>query len=268
MVNIADLAITSLETISAFNVTTGAYKWTLDELQSASIAQSQDVTEITGKQGRRITTLKRNKMITISGTNGLLSAGLLETQTGSSFTNGATKILWKETLTVTSNAATTTYKAIGTAGAEIVELYKKSSDGTLGTELTQASTASSAGKFAYTPGTKALSFYSGDIADGSEIFVVYWRNITADKLVNKSDKYSEKCELIIDCLAEDKCANVFRVQIRVPKADFNGDFTWDLGDNQAVHSFEATSLAGACTGSDALFEITIFGANTADTAVA
>lgn len=267
MVNIADLAITSLETISAFNVTSGAYKWTLDELQTASIAQSQDVTEITGKQGRRITTLKRNKMITISGTNGLLSAGLLETQTGSSFVNGATKILWTESLTVTSNAATTTYKAIGTSGAEIIELYKKNSDGTLGTEFTQAGTAA-AGKFTYNPSTKALAFYSGDIANGSEIFVVYKRNITADKLVNKSDKFSEKCELFVDCLAEDKCGNVFRVQIHVPKADFNGEFSWDLGDNQAVHSFEATSLAGACGGTDDLYDITIFGANTADTAVA
>lgn len=263
MVNIADLVITSLENITAFDVTTGAYKFTLDELQSATIAQSQDQTEITGKQGRRLATLKRNKSITISGTNGILSAGLLETQVGGTFTNGAAKVYWTESLTVNSNAATTTYKAIGTAGSEIIELYKKNTDGTLGTEFTQDSTAA-AGKFAYAPGTKALTFASGDIADGSEIFVIYQRNITADVLKNESDKYSGKLHLVIDALAEDRCANVYRVQFDIPKADFSGEFSIEMGDSQTVHAFEATSLAGACGGASLLYTYTVFGANVAD----
>ena len=263
MVNIADLAITSLENITAFDVTTGAYKFTLDELQSATIAQSQDQTEITGKQGRRLATLKRNKSITISGTNGILSAGLLETQVGSSFVNGTAKVYWMESLIVNSNAATTSYKAIGTAGSEIIELYKKNSDGTLGVEMTQDSTASE-GKFAYAPATKTLTFNSGDLADGTEIFVAYQRNITADVLKNESDKYSGKLHLVIDAIAEDRCANLYRVQIDIPKADFNGEFSIEFGDNQSVHAFEATSLAGACGGASLLFTYTVFGANTAD----
>ena len=59
--NIGDLTITSLETITAFNVTTGAYQFTLDELQNATIQNSQETQEITGKGGRRLSTLKRNK---------------------------------------------------------------------------------------------------------------------------------------------------------------------------------------------------------------
>lgn len=264
MVNLADLTITSLETITAFDIATGAYKFTLDELQSASIAQSQDETEITGKQGRRLSTLKRNKSVTISGTNGLLSAGLLEMQTGVDFTNGATKVLWIDNLTVSNNEATTSYKAIGTAGAEIIELYVKNSDGTLGVEKTQAATAA-AGSFAYDPSTKKITFASGEVANGKEVYVAYKRNITADVLTNVSDKYSTKCQLYIDAIAEDRCANIYRVQIYVPKADFNGEFSIEMGDNQAVHEFEAVSLAGACGGAATLFTYTIFGANTADT---
>ena len=261
MVNVADLAITSLETINAFDVVTGDYWFTLDELQSTTIAQGQDVTEITGKGGRRLSTLKRNKTLTVSGNNGLVSGGLLELQTGNKFSVKDTNVMWSDYLTVSSNAATTTYKAVGTSGAEIEGLFIRNANGTLDSELTQDSTAAS-GKFAYDPSTKALSF-SG-ITDGTEIVVFYKRKINAAVLENESDKYSGKATLYIDALAEDTCANVYRVQIYIPKADFNGEFSIELGDNQTVHAFEANGLAGSCGLGGTLWTYTVFGANEAD----
>lgn len=260
---INDLTITSLETISAFDITTGAFKFALDELQNTSIAQSQESTEITGKGGRKLATLKRNKSVTISGSNGMVSCGLLELQTGSNFQNKATEVLWTDYLTVvTDNKATTSYKAIGTSGAEIEALYLKNNDGTLGALLEQDSTAA-AGKFAYAPATKELSFHT-DVAVGTEIVVYYKRKITADVLENQSDIFSGKCALYIDALAEDKCANVYRVQFYFPKADFNGEFTFEMGDNQTVHSFEAEALAGACGAGGTLWTYTVFGNTTED----
>lgn len=257
-----DLAITSLETITAFDVTTGSYIFTLDELQNASIAQAQETTDITGKQGRVISTLKKNKTVTVSGTNGLVSGGLLETQTGGTFANKATEVLWADYLTVASGEATTSYKAIGTAGAEIEALYIKNSDGTLGTKLEQDSTAA-AGKFAYAPATKKLTFHT-DVAAGSEVIVYYKRKITADVLDNEAGTYSGKLTLYIDALAEDKCGNIYRVQFYIPKADFSGEFTLELGDNQTTHAFEAKALAGGCGGNGQLWSYTIFGSDTAD----
>ena len=262
--NINDITITSLETISAFDIATGSYKFTLDELQSASIAQSQESTEITGKAGRKLATLKRNKAVTISGTNGLVSGGLLEMQTGGTFENKATEVLWTDYLTVTDGAAATSYKAVGTTGAEIEALYVKNSDGTLGEALEQ-SDSTSAGKFTYTPGTKALAFHT-DIADGTEIVAYYKRKIQADVLENESDNYSGKCALFIDALGEDKCSNVYRIQFYIPKADFSGEFSFEMGDNQTVHAFEAEALAGACGAGSSLWTYTIFGANATDVA--
>lgn len=262
--NINDITITSLETITAFDITTGNYKFTLDELQDATVAQSQESTEITGKAGRKLATLKRNKAVTVSGTNGLVSGGLLEMQTGSAFTNKATEVLWADYLTVTGGTVATTYKAVGTTGAEIESLYVKNTDGTLGVVLEQ-SDAVAAGKFTYSPGTKALTFHT-DVADSTEIVVYYKRKIQADVLENESDKYSGKCALFIDALAEDKCANVYRVQFYIPKADFSGEFSFEMGDNQTVHAFEAEALAGACGAGGALWTYTIFGANAADVA--
>ena len=263
MVN--DITLTSLETITAFDVATGNYKFTLDELQNATLSQGEETVEITGKGGRRLDTLKRNKTVTISGTNGLVSGGLLEMQTGGTFTNGATEVLWTDYLTVdASHKALTNWKAVGTAGAEIDALYLRNADGTLGAELTQDSTAS-AGKFAYDPTSKELTFNT-DVAQGSEIVVFYKRKINADVLENKSDVYSGKAALYIDAIGEDKCANIYRVQIFIPKADFSGEFELALGEDQTVHDFEAAGLAGACGAGGQLWTYTVFGADTEDVA--
>lgn len=261
MVNVNDLAITSLETITAFDLHSGAWLFTLDELQNASIAHGQEKNDIVGKQGRKVSSLKRNKTVTVSGDNGVVSGGLLEMQVGDKFVSEATEVQWIDYLTVASNKATTTYKAIGTVGVEIEAVYVKNPDGTVGTVLEQA-TAAATGKFAYAPSTKELSFTG--IADGTEIVVYYKRKISASTLANKSDVFSGKCALYIDFLAEDKCANVYRGQFYIPKADFNGEFTFEMGDNQTIHSFEAEGLAGACGASGQLWSLTIFGANTAD----
>lgn len=259
--NINDIAITSLEVISGFDISTGTYLFTLDELQSASIANSEEKQDITGKQGRKLTSLKKSKSVVVSGTNGLVSGGLFELQVGSKFENKVTEVMWTDYLTVSGNAATTNYTAVGTEGAEISAVYVKNSDGTLGTAMEQAAAAAS-GKFTYTPASKKLTFTG--LTDGTEIVVYYMRKIQANTLENLSDNYSGKCALYIDALGEDKCSNVYRIQFYIPKADFSGEFSLEMGDNQTVHSFEAEALAGGCGGSSALWTYTIFGANTAD----
>lgn len=262
--NINDITITSIETITAFDIQTGAYLFTMDELQNVTIAQSQEKTDITGKQGRKLTTLKRNKAVTISGTNGLVSHGLLELQTGANFENKATDVMWTDYITVAASGddTKTEYKAVGTSGAEVIAMYVKNSDGTLGTQLEQAATAAD-GKFAYDPETKKLTFHT-NIAAGTEIVAYYKRKMTADTLSDTSDKYSGKCALYIDALAEDRCANVYRLQIHVPKADFDGEFSLEVGDNQTVHEFSADALGGACGAGAVYFNYTLFGTNAAD----
>lgn len=264
-INVNDLMLTSVETITAFDIVTGNYKFTLDELQNVTVAQGQEKTDLTGKQGRKLGSLKRNKTVTISGTNGLVSAGLLELQTGSAFEQKATTVLWTDYLTVSGNKATTGYVAIGTAGNEIETVYVKNPNSTLGKALTQAATAGE-DTFAYDPETKALTFAEGALADGTELVVFYTRQINANVQTNMSDTYSEKCSLYIDAFAEDTCANVYRVQIYIPKADFDGNFELAMGDSQAVHSFEAEALAGACGTGGAYWTYTIFGADEEDVA--
>lgn len=262
--NIGDLTITSLDTITAFDVVSGAYKFTLDELQDATISQTEDKTDITGKGGRKLTSLKRNKAVTISGNNGLISGGLLESQTGCNFATKNTEVQWVDYLTVTKSATTvaTTYTPYGTVGAEIEGLYVKNSDGTLGEAYEQATTAA-ASKFSYT--NKTITFNAAlSTTEDKEIVVYYKRQINADVLENQSDSYSGKATLYIDAIAEDKCANIYHIQFYIPKADFSGEFSFEMGNDQSVHAFEAEALSGACGAGGTLWTYTIFQDTDAD----
>lgn len=263
MINVGDITITSLDVIKAFTLA-GAPRFILDELQNAKIAHTQEKQDITGKGGRKLNSLKKNKAVVISGTNGLLSAGLMEAQTGGAFVRKtSTPVSWTDYLVVNSNAATTEYVAVGTAGAEIEALYIKNADGVCGEQLEQAAEVAE-GKFTYNPETKAIAFAESEIEDGTEIVVFYTRNIAGDVLINDSEKYSEKLQLYVDGTGEDKCGTVYHIQFHIPKADFNGDFDIDMGDNQTVHAFEAESLAGSCGAGGQLWTYTVFGANATD----
>ena len=263
MITLADLTPTSVETITAFDMN-GDFLFTLDELQSVTIGHSEDTVEITGRQGRLLNTLKRNKAVTLSGNNGMVSMGMLGAQIGADVTSGTTTYLHNERLTVNSNKATTTYKAVGTAGKEIVAVRLMNGDA-LGTVMEQASTAA-AGKFAYNPTSKQLTFNDGELPDGTEIAVFYNRKINANTLTNPSDKYGYKAEIFLDVIMEDMCSKVYRVQFHFFRMDFNGTFDLEFGENQAVHAFEANSLSTGCNSKGELWEATIFESDTADAA--
>ena len=263
MITLADLTPTSVETITAFDMN-GDFLFTLDELQSVTIGHSEDTVEITGRQGRLLNTLKRNKAVPLSGNNGMVSMGMLGAQIGADVTSGTTTYLHNERLTVNSDKATTTYKAVGTAGKEIVAVRLMNGDA-LGTVMEQASTAA-AGKFAYNPTSKQLTFNDGELPDGTEIAVFYNRKINANTLTNPSDKYGYKAEIFLDVIMEDMCSKVYRVQFHFFRMDFNGTFDLEFGENQAVHAFEANSLSTGCNSKGELWEATIFESDTADAA--
>ena len=256
-----DIIVTSLDSITAFDITTNDYLFTLDELQSATVSQSEDTTEITGRQGRRLSTLKTNKSIEVTGTNGLISGGLMELQTGSEFVhNDEALVLKGERLTVESNTATTSDTAVGTAGNEIYKVYVVEDQG-FGDTYTQDS-ATGSKKFTYDTQTKAITFSSTDGAalEGKTILVYYKAEVSGDELKNDAGTYAKKAALYIDATGEDTCANEYHIQFYIPKADFDGTFDIQMGDDQAVHEFTASSLAGACgaDGESYLFTYTVF----------
>ena len=258
-IDVSKLTITQIDQITCFN-NANELEFIMDEIQEGSINNTQEKVDITGKGGRKISSLKKNKGVTVSATNGLLVGGALAAQTGSEVEQGTYKVRVTDIIVVNTDAGATTQEAVGTAGAEIGTLYKKNANGSLGDKLTQVADASAlaTGEFAYDPSTKALTFFSGDLSDGSEVVAFYDVEVESAKISNDSETYSKTLKMYIDVTAQDNCDNMYHGQFIIQRADFNGEFDLSMGGDPTVHSIEAESLAGGCTGSTNLWDFIVY----------
>lgn len=265
--NPIDLMITSLETYTAFDISSGALKWIADELQDGKITNNEETTDITGKHGRLLNTMSTSKSVTASATSAIIVGGMMGSQVGSEFAYKGTDIKVPDYLTVASNKVTTTYSPVANS---LVYAYIRNSDGSLGQEYKLSTTAPTSGSHTFTAAAGTgddadklvLTFYEGELANGTELLVYYKRHIQANVLENQSDKYAEKVVLYIDAIAEDKCNNVYRVQIYMPRAAVSGNFEFDMGGNQTTHNLEVKSLPYGCNtlgGKGLFWSYTVFG---------
>lgn len=254
-VDVSKLVITEVAQITAFNAA-GELEFIMDEVQNGSIKNTQEKSDITGRNGRKIASLKKNKAVTVSATNGVLVGGALAAQTGTEVEQGTFKVRITDVMTVNSNKCSTSKTAVGMAGDEIGALYIKNANGSLGTKLEQDATAAS-DKFTYDPDTKEITV-SG-IADGTEVVAFYDVEVDSARISNDSEKYSKVLKLYIDVVLQDSCDTEYAGQVIIQRADVSGEFELSLGGDNFAHSFEAESLAGGCTGSTNLWDLIVYG---------
>ena len=247
-VNPADLIITSLETIDAFDMN-DTYLWTLDELSQAQIQNTEDTEDVTGRNGRLLATLKRNKGVTISGTNGVISGGMMATQVGGTFDSGSKKVRVTEYITVDTTTGTGNFASdvLTLPNSGVYAVKKTANDGTV-TDLTKvgADATLKTGEFKVT--TTGITFFAGDITAGQVLIVIYDKTVTGSTVDNIADgeHYAGTVKLYINAFAEDRCNKIYKIQFYVPKAEFSGAFDIDMGGSQVTHGFEARAVAGGC----------------------
>ena len=255
VVNIEKLSITQVDQITAFN-NADELEFIMDEVQDTTLSQEEGITDITGRGGRKIGSLKKNKAVTGKGTNGLITGGALAAMLGSDVETGKMKVRYTDdSLVVKTNKATIAKTPVGTAGSEIVGVYKKNKDGSLGKKFTQDVTAS-AGKFSFA--NSAITFNEGEVPDGTELVAFYDIEVEAAKVSNESDKYSKTLKLYVDCTAQDTCDNQFHVQFIIPRADFHGTFDISVGSDPSTLAYEFGALAGGCGGSKNFWDMIVF----------
>ena len=253
-VNTDRLIIISLDQMMCFN-NANELEFVMDELQDTTISNAQENVDITGRNGAVIAQLKRNKTVSITGNNGFLVGGGLAAQTGADVEQGTFTIRMSEVLTVNSNAVTLSGDPAGEAGAEILAVYKRNENGTMGDKFEQDVTAS-AGKFEYSE--KTITFSSGELQDGDQVVVWYEQETEAAKIMNDSKRYSKTLRMYIDATAKDNCDNEYHVQIQIPRADFSGEFDIAMGSDATSHSWTVNCLSDTCSGSGNLWEFYVF----------
>lgn len=255
-IDVEKLTITEVDSITAYN-NADELEFIMDEVQEGSIANTQDKAEVTGKGGRKISSIKRNKSVTVSASNGWVSAGALAAQTGTKVENGTFEVRKTEIITVKSDKAVIEGTPSGKIGNEIGNAYIKNKAGSLGTKFEQDATVGT-GKFTFDPSTKTLAFEANAIDDGTEIVVFYDEEVESARVSNDSDTFSKVLKLYIDVTLTDPCDNVLHGQFIIPRADFNGEFDLTFGGDGTVHSIEAESLAGGCSGNTCLWDLIVY----------
>ena len=218
----------------------------LDDLQNVSLQNNEETTDITGKNGRKIASLKQNKTVTITGANGVINQGLMSAQTGGDFLYTEDyPVSWSESIRVTNPSnIQTTFKAEGFAGQEIRTIVRESNGGNIDTIHPFKQVASNPGEdeFTYDPVTKQLVFGAEPEA-GELLRVFYTRKVAATHVDNPADKFSIEGYAVFDCTARDLCNNYYRSQLVIPRAELTGNFTVDIGNDQTLHNFEINALA-------------------------
>lgn len=259
--NIDKFTITSYDQLTGFDKNAGSLEMIMDELDDFKLSQEEEKTEITGKNGRVIGSLKKNKKVTGSGTNGMLSGGALIAMLGADIEDGIHQIKYTDTITVNGNKGVTTEVAVGTVGDEIGTIYVRDKNNAYisgGKKLTQTSGIPATGEFSYDPSTKEITFFDGDIADGVEVIAFYTAEVEGKKISNDAEKYSKVLQVFIDVTCQDGCDNIFHGQFIINRADFSGTFDLIGGSDPATQSFEFTSLPNLCTGKTDLWDFIIF----------
>lgn len=259
--NIDKFTITSYDQLTGFDRTIGSLEMIMDELSDCTISQEEEKQDIIGKGGRTIGSLKKNKKVTVSGTNGMLSGGALATQLGTDIEDGEYTIRYTDIIKVSANKGTTAEKAIGTVGNEIGTIYVRDENQAYisgGTKLTQTSGTPAKGEFSYDPETKEITFFEGDVADGVEVIAFYDATVTGKKISNDSTKYSKTLACYLDVSCTNVCDQIFHGQFIFERADFNGTFDLQGGSEPATQGFEFSTLPNACTGKSNLWDFIVF----------
>lgn len=253
-VDVSKLSITQIDQMMFFN-NANQLEFIFDEIQEGNIQNGEEKSEITGKNGRKIGNLKKNKTVTFTATNGLIVGGALAAQTGSDVEQGTFKVRTTEIVAVNSNKATIEGTPVGTTGAELGYVYIKNQNGSQGKAYEQAAAAAK-DKFSFTG--KEITFNDGDITDGTEIIVIYDTEVTSAKISNDTTKYSKVLKAYVDVTAQDNCDNVYHGQFIIPRADFSGEFELAMGGDPSTHAIEFESLAGGCGNSNTLWDFIVF----------
>ena len=261
-----NFTITQLESIYLLDPVNNTLECIIEEPQNASISNDQQTTELTGKQGRLLGTLKTSKSATITATNGIISGKAMAKQVGGEYRLDDEYIMLFDTIQVQGNAgalyAVTSHRASGQTGYEILGIgFAADGAAYMPLAIEQGT------DFTYIPNPNPdvsdgrIEFINdGDLIPGDTIIVQYNYQVKAGVLVNESDSFSKVTSVVINAIARDTCMKEYYVQFHFPRGDVSGTFELAMGDAQTVQNLEINSIATGCgVGTNYLWKMVVVG---------
>lgn len=206
----------------------------LDDIKSSNLMNEAELVYPTGSRGNVYIggAWGHSRRARIEVQKATWNTQVLAAQVGTEVIVGSNKDTIKyEILTVdNSDEATTTFKALGTVGAEIGFVYVVRSDGTYSDILTQDAVVA-AGKFTYTPGSKKITFNTGELAEGTKIAVAYKfdSGASAQTISVEADKFPSTANATAFAVVKDLCTgSLYQAEIK-GLVQIDPNWNWELG---------------------------------------
>lgn len=248
------------------DVNTGAIIAYLDDFKQTNLINEATIVYPTGGRGNVYIGggFGHSKRARIEAQKATFNSAIIAAQVGdTSITIGSqTDVTKYDVLTIATNGANTTFTALGTAGSEILNIYKLNSDGSFAsTPYTQAATPTT-GKFSYVPGTKKINFFAGDLADGTNIALAYRFNtgVTAQRIEITADSFPTTVKVVANGLVKDLCTgNLFASQI-TGIAQVDPNWNWDLqsGAEPSVENLKLEFVRTCSNSNKNLYTLTVY----------
>ena len=253
-------SISSIDSIVGFDLATRECLFILDEIQDATLEGDAELVWATGREGRRLSALKRNKTCSISANNGFIVGGLLAQTIGdhspvTDLSTATISIPAFERIQVGTGATTveTAFAATGAAGNELTWIYRANRDGSQGEKFPQAA-AASATEFAYDPATRQITLPTGAFSEGDFVIVFYDYLTMGRRYTNRSDSYAGDVYLVCDIMVKDVCdGTVQHSKLVMPRVTISDNFSFTFGTDMAVQAFSAEATASICAGESEYF---------------
>lgn len=244
------LTIIETDSILGFDKHDGSLKFMFDELKNTTTSGEQEVVYANGRQGVALAAIKKNKTAKITAENGYVVASAYAAQIGSKIETASenNKFEVQRYEYITAKAEGSIELAAEAKVTDLKYVYSLNSDRTK-KDTIDVTAAVAEGKTTITAKT------SGDIKANEEYLVIYTEEVaTAKRIVNRGDTFSDTVKLVVNYICEDPCTNVkFIKQVTFGSADISGNFEFAVGDNPAVHNFEATAMRDVCSATSELF---------------
>lgn len=250
--------------------------WSLTQIQSPSLSMTSETVDATDALGTTIMTFERAKAATFSGENAILDLGLLAAQAGTvkEYSGSDNKILAPifDTITLTAQNISdgkvelsklpVSVQADGAAASSLTEIFKLSSDSTLGQSF-KVGTAASDTEFAIAADSKELQLPTGLVA-GDQIFAMY--DYEADdaegngavQIVNSASEFPKNGKFILEVLGADVCDSTTKVYAYLIFPNCKLSSATDLTlETEMSQGFEIVANQSYCSKTNELWRLVI-----------
>lgn len=236
----------------------GSIAWTINQIEDPSLNCTSEEREAVDALGTPIATFQNGKEAEFSAQNSIFDLNLLAAQMGTEKEVASETAMMTVPVFFEGEVKGGVFALEKAPKEDIAEIYVLKGDGTTGEKYTVAAADPAEKQFAYNAETMEITV-GGDVADGTQFFVIYeTETATAVQVANSAVQYPKAGKFIMEILGCDVCdpETLIYAYLIFPNAklDANVDLTLTT---DGKHPFSMKAQQAYCDKKKLLFNIVV-----------